>query len=148
MRRLAVAAALFAAAVGTAVRADDADKELKKLEGVYAVKALTKGGKDAPKEVRDAVHEVSIKGDVLAIEVKGEGTKKAKIKVDPAKKPARIDITPQDGPDKDKTFPGVYKLEKGQLTLVFTEKGDRPKDFKTEGEDEMKLVLTRKDKDE
>jgi uncharacterized protein (TIGR03067 family) len=144
MKRLA-AAVLFAGLVGAAA-AQDAERELKKLEGTYAVKALAKGGTDAPAEVLDAVKGVVIKGDKLVIKVAGED-KSAKIKIDPAKTPAHIDITPEDGPEKDKTFPGVYKLEKGELVIVFSEGGGRPKDFKADGERDMKLVLTRKEKD-
>ncbi len=47
-----------------------------------------------------------------------------------------------DGEAKGKTFPGIYKLEKGELTLVFTEKGDRPKEFKSD--DEVMLLKLKK----
>ena len=58
----------------------------------------------------------------------------AKIKVDATRTPATIDIAPLDGPEKGRTFPGIYKFEKGELVLVFAEKGDRPTDFSGEGE--------------
>ena len=122
MKRLAVAV-LISSLVGAAT-AQDAEKELKKLEGTYKVKALTKDGMDAPKEVMDSVKGVAIKGGKLIIKVMGED-KTAKIKVDPTKKPAHIDITPEDGPEKDKTFPGIYKVEKGELTIV-VRRGRRP----------------------
>lgn len=145
MKRLA-AAVLFAGLVGAAA-AQDAEKELKKLEGDYKVKALAKGGMDAPAEVTEAVKGVAIRGDKFVIKVMGED-KTARIKVDPTKNPAHIDISPVDGPEKDKTFPGLYKVEKGELTIVFTEGSDRPKDFKADGEKDMKLVLTRTEKDD
>lgn len=144
MKRLA-AAVLFAGLIGAAT-AQDPEKELKKLEGTYQVKALKKDGMDAPKEVVDSVKGVAIKGGKLIIKVMGED-KTAKIKVDPTKKPAHIDITPEDGPEKDMTFPGIYSLAKGELTIAFVEGGDRPKDFKADGEKTMMLVLTRKEKD-
>ena len=61
-----------------------------------------------------------------------------------AKSPATIDIAPLDGPEKGKTFPGIYKFENGELWLVFAEKGDRPADFKGEGEGVMVVKLLRK----
>jgi uncharacterized protein (TIGR03067 family) len=143
--RLLAAAILFTGLVGAAA-AQDAQTELKKLEGTYKLKALARGGMDAPKEVMDSVKEVAIKGDKLIIKVMDED-KTAKITVDSSKKPSHIDITPEDGPEKDKTFPGVYKLEKGELIIVFTEGSERPKDFKADGEKDMKLVLIRKEKD-
>jgi uncharacterized protein (TIGR03067 family) len=145
MRRV-VAVVLFAGLIGSAA-AQDAEKELKKLEGSYQVKGLKKDGTDAPKEVMDSVKGVEIRGDKLIIKVMGED-KTAKIKVDPTKKPAQIDITPEDKPEENKTLPGIYSLEKGELTIVFAEGGDRPKDFKADGEKTLKMVLTRKGQDD
>jgi uncharacterized protein (TIGR03067 family) len=145
MKRLVAAAVLIVGLVGASA-AQDAEKELKRLEGVYKVKSISKGGEAAPAEVLEAVKEVSIKGDVLTIHVLDEG-KKAKIKVDPTKMPPHIDITPEDEREQGKTFLGLYRLEKGELVIVFTEKGERPKDFKGDGEGVLKLTATRKDAD-
>lgn len=131
MKRFAVAGCLLAVTLAGVALADE--KALKELEGSYTVTALEKGGKAAPKEVMDGL-KVSIKGDALTITVAGE-EKKAKIKLDGSKSPATIDILPSDGPEKGKTFPGIYKVEKGEVTIVFQEKDTgRPKEFKSEGE--------------
>ena len=106
--------------------------ELKVLEGTYSVALLEKDGKPAEKQIKDNVKFV-FQGDVLTIQIKDEA-KKAKIKVDAVKTPHTIDITPTDGTEKGKTFPGIYKAEKGEVTLAFTEKpnADRPKNFKSD----------------
>lgn len=142
MKRFAVAGGLMAAALAGVVLADE--KALKELEGTYTVAALEKGGKPAPKELVDDL-KVTIKGDELVIKI-GAEEKKAKIKADAGKTPATIDITPADGPEKGKTFPGIYKVEKGEVTLVFVEgdKAERPKELKSEGE----VMLMRLKKDE
>lgn len=139
MKRFAVAGVLMAVGVAGVVLADE--KALKELEGTYTVLTMEKGGKAAPKEAIESL-KIAFKGDELIITVGGED-KKAKVKVDATKTPAHIDITPKDGPEKDKTFPGIYKAEKGEVTLVFTEKGDRPKELKSEGE--AMLVKMKKD---
>jgi len=139
MKRFAIAGGLMVAAFAGVVLADE--KALKELEGTYTVTSLEKAGKPAPKEVTDGL-KITIKGDELVIVVGGE-EKKAKITVDSTKTPAHIDIKPQDGPEKDKTFLGLYKLDKGEVTLVFVEKGDRPKDLKGEGE--VMVVKMKKD---
>jgi uncharacterized protein (TIGR03067 family) len=134
MKRFAVAGGLMLAAFAGVVLADD--KALKDLEGTYTTtvleKGTEKGPKPAPKDLVDSMR-VTIKGDDLTIRF-GEDEKKAKIKADASKTPNTVDIIPADGDLKGKTLPGIYKFEKGELTMVFTEKGERPKEFKTEGD--------------
>jgi uncharacterized protein (TIGR03067 family) len=143
MKRFALAGGLMIAAFAGVVFAQD--KALKELEGTYKVTALEKGGKPAPKELADSL-KVTIKGEEFLIKV-GDEEKKAKFKVDSTKTPNTIDITPSEGPEKGKTFPGIFKIEKGEVTVVFTEKGDRPKEFKSEG-DAMLLKMKKDEKKE
>jgi uncharacterized protein (TIGR03067 family) len=140
MKRFALAGGLMVAAFAGVVFAQD--KALKELEGTYKVLALEKAGKPAPKELADSL-KITIKGEDFTIKI-GDEEKKAKIKVDSSKTPNTIDITPGDGPEKGKTFAGIIKSEKGEVTLVFTEKGDRPKEFKSEGE----AMMLKMEKDE
>jgi uncharacterized protein (TIGR03067 family) len=145
MKRFALAGGLLVAAFAGVLTAQD--KALKELEGTYKVTFMEKVGRISEKETNESL-KITIKGDELTVvitEKDGEKKeKKAKIKVETAKTPNTIDIVPSDGPEKGKTFPGIYKIEKGEVTVVFTEKGDRPKDFKVEGD----AVLIRLKKDE
>jgi uncharacterized protein (TIGR03067 family) len=146
MKRFAMAGGLMVAAFAGVVLAQD--KALKELEGTYKVTALEKAGKAAEKALTDSV-KIIIKGDEFTLTFDKDGEKqekKAKIKVDSSSTPATIDITPSDGPEKGKTFPGIFKIEKGEVTIIFTEKGDRPKEFKSEGESMM--VKMKKDEKE
>ena len=139
MTRFALAAAALALAlVGTA--AADEKTALKELEGTYKVVSAEKGGTAAPAELTDT-GKVIIKGDELTITFGSDDKKAAKIKVGGDAKLKTIDLSPSDGAEKGKTFPGIYKLEKGELTLAFTEKADRPKDFKSDAD---VIVLTLK----
>jgi uncharacterized protein (TIGR03067 family) len=140
MKRFALSGGLMLAAFTGVILAQE--KGLKDLEGTYKVTAMEKAGKTAPKELTDTV-KVAFKGSELTIKI-GDEDKKAKIKVDASKTPNTIDIQPTDGPEKGKTFPGIYKLDKGDLTIAFTEKGDRPKEFKVEGD----VVMLKMKKDE
>jgi uncharacterized protein (TIGR03067 family) len=109
------------------------EKGLKELEGTYKIVLAEKDGKAAEKMIMD-MFTITIQGDEF-ISVFGSDDKKiAKIKVTPDPKLSTIDLLPQDGPEKGKTFPGIYKIEKGEITLVFTEKGDRPKEFKSDND--------------
>ena len=138
MKRFAVAGLVLMLGI-SGLLADDND--LKSLEGSYKAVAMEHAGKAAP---ADTVSNTTIKimGNELAVTIK-DATKTAKIKVDPKAKPAHIDISPADGPEKGKTFPGIYKIEKGELTIAFTEKGDRPTEFKGEGE--VRLIRLKRD---
>lgn len=128
----------------TFAHADNAADAAKSIEGEYAMTTLTKGGKEAPKEVVESFEKVTIKDGTITLMLKDE-SKTAKIIVDGSKKPATIDLIPSDGPEVGKTMAGIYKLEKDQLTLVFTGPDKpRPEDFAAGGSDEMKVVLTRK----
>jgi uncharacterized protein (TIGR03067 family) len=133
MKRFAVVGSVLLLALTAVAWADE--KALKELEGKYAVTHMEKGGKVAEQAKVDAV-KLSITGDELVFTIEGKEEKqerKAKIKADASVTPHTIDIMPSEGEAKGKTFPGIYKVEKNMLTLVFTEEDERPKDFKAEG---------------
>jgi uncharacterized protein (TIGR03067 family) len=143
MRRLVLAAAFGFGLVGVAA-AQDAEKALKELQGEYTVKELVRAGK-ADEEEAKSVEKMVIKDDQLTLYIKGR-EEPAKIKLDPSKKPGHIDISPTRG-DKGETIPGIYKYEKGTLTIAFAKGKDatRPKDFDAKGENDMKAVFVKKD---
>jgi uncharacterized protein (TIGR03067 family) len=143
MHRFVLAAAFVAGSLALGFADDAADKALKELEGTYTVKSLEKDGKPAPDEVAKSFESVAIKDGKLLLKIGGE-EKSASLKLDPSKTPAHLDLSPLDGPEKGNTFPGLYKFEKGELTIVMVEKGDRPKELTSEGKDVMKLVFTKK----
>jgi uncharacterized protein (TIGR03067 family) len=109
------------------------EKDLKDLDGTYSIVSMQKGGESAKKDLLQKV-KATFKGDSLTLLVDDEGKKeekKAKIKTDATKQPHTIDITPAEGTGV--TFLGIYKIEKDDLTIAYTEKqGDRPKDFKSD----------------
>jgi uncharacterized protein (TIGR03067 family) len=140
MTRYVTAAVLFAAAAG-AVLAADPDKT---LDGSYTVKKLTKGGMDAPDEVVKGFKSFVIKDGTIEFQIM-DRTEKGKFVTDAKQKPAHIDLTPSTGPDADKTRKGIYKLEKGVLTICLNHDGERPKDFDEKGDGVATIVLEKKD---
>lgn len=129
MKRTISGVVVFAFALSGLPAADA--QPLKSLEGSYRAVSVTRDGQDAPADLVNAM-KAKITADELTITVKDKSFP-AKIKVDPKAKPAAIDIAPSDGPEKGHTFPGIYKVEDGQLVIAFTEKGDRPTEFKGGG---------------
>lgn len=132
---------LVAALLGLGGIALADDKPLAELEGSYTATSLTRDGKAEPDTVVSTVS-LKIAADEMTFTVKGKMFP-SKIKVDPKAKPATIDIAPTDGPEKGRTFPGIYQVEKGGLVLAFTESGDRPADFK--GADGVLVVRLKRD---
>jgi uncharacterized protein (TIGR03067 family) len=126
----------------TAAAADDPKDAAKKLEGTYSVLDVTIAGKPDPK--KDEVKSVEIKGDEII--VKTMRADPAKFTLDPSKTPGHIDITPRG----DMKLPGIYQVKETdrgtELTISFTmdPKGDRPKDFKGAGREEVVMKLFRK----
>jgi uncharacterized protein (TIGR03067 family) len=145
MRQLIGAVVFLALAVPIA-RADE--KDAKMLEGTYEVLSVMFGGR-VDDEKKDEVKAFVIKDGKLIIKMKGENEKDetAKFTLEPSKKPAHIDITPEKG--KEKTVLGIYETkdtDKGmELTLAFSKAdSERPKDFKGEGKDDAVIKLFRK----
>jgi uncharacterized protein (TIGR03067 family) len=133
---LLLAIAVFAASSGADEKdnkTDPVNKGLKELEGTYKLIHAERDGKTAEKALIETVT-IVIRGDEFTLSFSPDDKKVAKIKVTREAKLPTIDLTPQDGPEKGKTFPGIYKLEKDVLTLAFSEKGERPKEFKSDNE--------------
>jgi uncharacterized protein (TIGR03067 family) len=133
-----------------AVIADDAaaKKMLKDLEGSYTPVSMTRAGKDEPDEFKQSVS-FQVKGDTFTVRFGKGKDKEATIVLDPAQKPTAIDMTPKDGPDAGKPMLGIVKVEKGTVTLCWTDEIDkpqRPKDFSSTKENGNFLVVMKKAK--
>ena len=125
MTRFVLFTALFTAGVVVA------DEKAKEPGGTYAVKSVRKGGADILGGEKDAT--VTFADGTMTVTI-GERTYSAKVKFDATKTPAAIDIAPADGKEKGKTFPGIYAVAGGELTLAFVEEGKRPAAFKADGD--------------
>ena len=129
---------LFVLFAGLGVGVLVADEKAKEPDGTYVVKSVRKGGADILGGEKDAT--VTFADGTMTVTI-GERTYSAKVKLDAAKTPATIDIAPADGKEKGKTFPGIYAVAGGELTLAFVEEGKRPADFKA---DDATLMVLRK----
>jgi uncharacterized protein (TIGR03067 family) len=145
--------AVLVVMVAALIAADDpkedaAKKELAKLEGKWSVSTYEREGKTLGAGIARNI-KYSFKGDVQTLTggIGFTGGKEAQIKLDPAKKPAEIDLTPLDGKNKGQTFQGIYKLEGDKLTICVTRPGGgRPKEFATKAGSGTVLVSHERDK--
>jgi uncharacterized protein (TIGR03067 family) len=119
------------AAASPAVGSDGSEravkKELKKLEGVWALKERTINGKESPKESLKAEPGMEIKGDSVKM-----GLVEFKIVIDPSQKPKTIDrlIKAPDG--RGIKSQGIYELDGDTLKMCVPtplRKRGRPKEL-------------------
>ena len=77
------------------------------------------------------------------IVIEGEEKHEGAYKLDPVKKPPRIEVTPDDGPNKGKKAGGIYRLDGNTLQICLTLEGGKkaPTDF-TAGADSGRVRLT------
>jgi uncharacterized protein (TIGR03067 family) len=136
-----VAVSIFATVV--AVADDKGANDAKNLQGTWQAVDLEANGEKKPDdETKEG--QIVIKGDELfGVKPSGEDPKN-KFKLDSSKTPKTIDLTPIDGPNKGKTFAGIYSLKDGQLRLCINIFGkditQRPTEFKTQAGDGVAFV--------
>ena len=120
---------------------DAAKKRQERLQGTWAVLKLVKAGQPAPADEVQKTRLV-ITGDKLTVKSDGKRDEVSRFTLDPSKKPATIDIRPEDGKDKSGSLPGIYKFEKGQLVLCFAQDGKaRPTEFASTQETDTTLAV-------
>lgn len=114
------------------------------LAGSWAVVSMKMGGRDNPDpDAKDTV--VTFKDGKITIKMKTK-EESGTYKVDASKKPATIDLVPNDGEGKGKTHKGIFTIDKGELKVCFAmPEKDRPKELSSkEGEETILIVLKKK----
>ena len=111
--------------------ADDAKKDLEKLQGEWFMAELEIDGKPVPDEKIEGTM-LTIKGDKYIVSVKDK-KHEVTITLDPSKDPKAIDMSFSDGTDAPKVGKGIYKIDGDTFVLVRAQATDseRPTSFGT-----------------
>jgi uncharacterized protein (TIGR03067 family) len=129
--------------------ADDSEavkKDMAQLQGEWAMVSGTADGFPIPETMLPNSRRV-LKGDELTATVGGQLVMKAKITIDPSRKPKTIDYQVIDGPTKGKTHLGIYELEGDTLKSCFAAPGaERPTDFTSKQGDKCTSTVWKRDK--
>jgi uncharacterized protein (TIGR03067 family) len=128
MRKVVMAAALC-----LLVAADEpqeaAKKELAKMQGEWSMVSGERDGQEFGKDIVDGAKRM-VKGDQVTITVNEQVFLKARITIDPTKKPRTIDYTPTEGDNKGQTMKGIYELTGDTAKFCTAQPGaERPTDF-------------------
>ena len=109
---------------------DEAKKDLAKLQGTWT---LVSGERDGKKFTQEEIKQskLIVKGNTWRIPKSNVGTsQEGTFTLDPTKKPKWTDSTTGSGPDKGKTWKGIYELEGDTQKVCLAPPGkDRPKEF-------------------
>jgi uncharacterized protein (TIGR03067 family) len=143
MKRAVSVALLLALVAGADEKKSDAKKDKDLLKGTWVISSMERGGKPNEKSIGD---KVTFDGDSLIVQGKDE-EHKGTYKLDATKKPKQIDVTPGDGPEKDKVLRGIYSLEKDELKICIAhDEQERPTAFESKEGSEVSLVTLKRDK--
>src|SRR5262245_10325123 len=118
------------ALVGVSTAADDVKSDLEAIQGTWELSSFERDGKDVKLE---DVTKVTFTDDKFVIKRGDAIVAAGTFKLDPSKKPKACETTYTEGPDKGKTFKGIYQIEGD--TEKFCRAGlpsdERPTEFKT-----------------
>ena len=141
MRRVLLAALL----VGLILGADEkkgGKKDLDLFKGGWTIASLVLDGKTND----DASGgKFTFDGENMVVQIEDK-EHKATFKLDASKKPKQMDVTPSDGPEKDKVLEGIYALTDDELKICIAHHAgtERPKEFESkEGTGHLLVTLKR-----
>jgi len=111
--------------------ADEAKKDLEKLQGEWVMAALEVNGQPVP-ETKIQGTTLTVKGDKYTTHVK-DTKHEVTIKLDPSQKPRAIDMIFPDGTNLPKIGKGIYKMDADTFVICRAQSTDgaRPTDFAT-----------------
>ena len=103
-------------------------------------------GQPMPEEMRKQMKRVC-KGDETTTTMGRQVFMKAKVIIDPSRKPKTIDYQMNEGFTKGKTQLGIYELDGDTFKSCFSAPGEeRPKDFTTQPGDHRTLSVWKRNK--
>lgn len=104
-------------------------KDVSQLQGEWSMVSGSADGTAMPEQMLKQMKRVC-KGDEVTTTMGSQLFMKAKISIDPSKKPKTIDYHMLDGLTKGKIQPGIYEIEGDTFKSCFAKPGaDRPTDF-------------------
>ena len=131
---------------GSAIQSQEAKKDLKDLEGTWAVVSAIDNGTPIPPEKIQGFKLAFSDEKATCLWRDGTVDEELRVRLDPKQKPKAIDLEAAAGSNKGKFTPAIYELQADSLRICLPERyaTTRPSSFKSESGSHMSLVtLTR-----
>ena len=148
MKAFVLFIAWAAAVISTAGAAGDktVKNDMDQLQGTWSMVAGSADGQSMPPEMQKQMKRVC-KGDETTTTMGGQVFMKAKITIDPSKKPKTIDYEMLEGFTKGKKQLGIYEVDGDTFKSCFGAPGaERPKDFASQPGDHRTVSVWKRDK--
>jgi uncharacterized protein (TIGR03067 family) len=131
--------------IGAAQDGDDLiRKEQKRFQGTWKVVAAEQKGEKVPAKDLEGIL-LTIEGHTIQVKENDKTQERYTYKLALDKKPKQVDFTYKEGPKKGRTDRGIYKFERDGERLTFCieedEKVTRPRDFATNADSSLSLVV-------
>src|SRR5262245_64499527 len=126
--RITLLVGLAALTLSSAPAADDAavKKDIAQLQGTWSMVSASADGQPMPEETRKQMKRIC-KGDEITVLMGDDVFLKAKITIDPLKKPKTISYDMTEGFTKGQKQLGIYELEGDTFKACFAKPGaERP----------------------
>ena len=122
------------------------NKDLAQLQGEWSMVSGSADGQPMPDLLLKQMKRVC-KGDEAAVTMAGQIYIKAKVTIDPSKKPKSIDYQMTDGFTKGKKQLGIYEVDGESFKSCFGKPGaERPTDFTSQPGDGRTLSVWKREK--
>jgi uncharacterized protein (TIGR03067 family) len=129
-RLLLLALATFSISLARAADDEAVKKDLAQLQGEWTMVSASADGQPMSEDMLKQMKRVC-KGDEITVTMGDQVFLKAKITIDPSKKPKTIDYDMTDGFSKGKKQLGIYELNGDTFKACFNSPGaERPTEFK------------------
>ena len=122
-------------------------KDMAQLQGEWSMVSGSADGQPMPDALLGSCRRVC-KGDEITVTIGAQTLMKAKVSIDPSKKPKTIDYEVIDGPTKGKRQLGIYELDGNTFKSCFGAPGDeRPADFASKSGDRRTSSVWKREKE-
>lgn len=129
MRYFVPVALLVVGSLAVLAAETDAEKrEIEQWQGTWHATSMLHEGQQTPAEKLKPI-KLTVEGDAYHFE-NGEFHERGTYRFDPSQEPKALDIVVGEGPDKDKVYLVIYKIEGDELTICLQSDNERrPTEF-------------------